>query len=53
MNLLERDSAEKVQAEAAKALGKFVMLVELEKLRPSYTYKIEHGLLNVMIEVDL
>jgi len=47
MNLLERDSSEKVQAEAAKALGKFVMLVELKKLRASYKYEIEHILLNV------
>jgi HEAT repeat protein len=33
MNLLERDSSEKVQIEAAKALGNFVILVELKRLR--------------------
>ena len=47
INLLEQDSSEKVQAAAATALGKFVMLVELEKLRSSYKFKIEHVLLSV------
>lgn len=47
INLLEQDESEKVQAAAATALGKFVMLVELEKLRPSYKAKIEHVLLGV------
>jgi len=47
INLLEQDSSEKVQAAAAAALGRFVMLVELEKLRSSYKFKIEHVLLNV------
>ena len=52
INLLERDSSEKVQAAAATALGKFVMLVELEKLRSSYKFKIEHILLNVANDVS-
>jgi len=47
INLLEQDSSEKVQAAAAAALGKFVMLVELKKLRSSYKFKIEHVLLSV------
>jgi HEAT repeat protein len=47
INLLEQDSSEKVRAMAATALGKFVMLVELEKLRSSYKFKIEHALLDV------
>jgi HEAT repeat protein len=47
INLLEQDSSEKVQAVAATALGKFVMLVELEKLRSCYKFKIEHVLLSV------
>ena len=47
INLLEQDSFEKVQAAAAAALGKFVMLVELKKLRSSYKFKIEHVLLSV------
>lgn len=46
INLLEQDSSEKVRAVAATALGKFVMLVELEKLRSSYKFKIERVLLN-------
>jgi hypothetical protein len=47
INLLEQDSSEKVQAVAATVLGKFVMLVELEKLRSNYKFKIEHVLLSV------
>ena len=47
INLLEQDSSEKVQAVAATALGKFVMLVELKKLRSCYKFKIEHVLLSV------
>lgn len=47
INLLEQDRSEKVQAVAATALGKFVMLVELEKLRSCYKFKIEHALLGV------
>jgi HEAT repeat protein len=47
INLLEQDSSEKVQAAAATALGKFVMLVELKKLRSSYKSKIEHVLLSI------
>ncbi len=47
INLLGQDSSEKVQAAAATALGKFVMLVELKKLRSCYKFKIEHVLLNV------
>jgi len=45
--LVEQDSSEKVQAAAATALGKFVMLAELEKLRSCYKSKIEHVLLSV------
>lgn len=48
INLLRQDSSEKVQAAAATALGKFVMLVELNKLRSSYKSKIEHVLLSVI-----
>jgi len=47
INLLEQDSSEKVQAVAATALGKFVMLVELKKLRSCYKFEIEHVLLSV------
>jgi len=48
IELLEHDSSEKVQAAAATALGKFVMLVELEKLRSSYKSKIERVLLRII-----
>ena len=36
INLLEQDSSEEVQAAAATALGKFVMLAEHDKLRSAY-----------------
>lgn len=47
INLLEQDKSEKVQSAAATALGKFVMLVELKKLRSCYKFRIEHVLLSV------
>jgi HEAT repeat protein len=48
INLLEQDSSEKVQAAAATALGKFAMLAELEKLRPSHKSKLCQALLAVI-----
>ena len=45
INLLEQDSAEKVQAAAATALGKFALLAELRKLRPSHKSRISQALL--------
>jgi HEAT repeat protein len=48
INLLEQDSSEKVQAAAATALGKFAMLAELEKLRPSHKSKLCQALLTVI-----
>jgi len=48
INLLEQDSSEKVQAAAATALGKFAMLAELEKLRPSRKSKLCQALLAVI-----
>jgi len=47
INLLEQDSSEKVQAAAAIALGKFVMLAEFEKLRSCHKSKIERVLLSI------
>ena len=47
-SLLEQDASKKVQAAAATALGKFVMLAELEKLRSSYKPRIESVLLSVL-----
>jgi HEAT repeat protein len=46
--LLEQDSSEKVQATAAIALGKFAMLAELKKLRPSHKFKVCQALLTVI-----
>jgi len=46
--LLEQDSSEKVQATAAIALGKFVMLAELKKLRPSRKSKVYQALLTII-----
>jgi HEAT repeat protein len=48
INLLEQDSSEKVQATAAAALGKFALLAELRKLRPSHKSKISQALLAVI-----
>jgi HEAT repeat protein len=45
INLLEQDSSEKVQAAAATALGKFVMLAEHKKLRSSRVSKACQALL--------
>lgn len=48
INLLEQDSSEKVQAAAATALGKFIMLAEHKKLRPSHVAKVCPALLAVI-----
>ena len=48
IELLEQDSSEKVQATAATALGKFAMLAELKKLRPSHKSKVCQALLTVI-----
>jgi len=48
VHLLEQDSSEKVQSAAAVALGKFVILAELEKLRACYKPKIEDVLLSII-----
>lgn len=45
INLLEQDSSDKVQAAAATALGKFVMLAEHKKLRTSRVSKACQALL--------
>jgi HEAT repeat protein len=45
LNLLVHDSSEKVQAAAANALGRFVMLAEHQKLLSSYSSKIYQALL--------
>jgi HEAT repeat protein len=48
INLLEQHSSEKVQATAANALGKFALLAELRKLRPSHKSKISQALLTAI-----
>jgi len=48
IKLLEQDSSEKVQAVAATALGKFALLAELRKLRPSHKSKISQALLTII-----
>jgi len=48
INLLEQDSSEKVQAVAATALGKFVMLAEHKKLRSCHGAKACQSLLTVI-----
>ena len=48
VNLLERDSSERVQETAAEALGKFAMLAEHKKLRPEYATAIQDVLLGAI-----
>jgi len=45
IKILENDISEEVQAAAAVALGKFVLLAEHNKLRSSYAEKIQKALL--------
>ena len=52
VNLLEQDSSEKVQVVAAMALGRFAMLAELEKLRPSYISRVKQALFAVLADED-
>jgi len=48
VDLLNKDSSEKVQAVAAAALGKFAMLAELQKLRSCYATRVCQALLGVI-----
>jgi len=48
LNILEEDSSGKVQAAAAHALGRFVLLAEQRKLHSSYSPKIYQTLLNII-----
>jgi len=48
IDLLNKDSSEKVQTAAAAALGKFAMLAELKKLRSSHAVKVSQALLAVI-----
>ncbi len=46
VKLLEQDISEKVQAEAARALGKFALLAEHRKLRDEYKSRLQAVLLD-------
>ncbi len=48
INLLGQDSSEKVQAAAATALGKFIMLAEHKKLRSCHVSKVCQALLTAI-----
>ncbi len=48
INLLEQNSSEKVQAAAATALGKFVILAEHKKLGSCHVFRIQEVLLTVI-----
>ena len=48
IELLNKDSSEKVQSAAAAALGKFAMLAELKKLRSSHADRVCEALLAVI-----
>ncbi|MBL7164915.1 MAG: HEAT repeat domain-containing protein [Dehalococcoidales bacterium] len=47
IGLLEEDPSEAVQAEAARALGRFVLLVENGTITSEYASRIAHTLLNI------
>jgi HEAT repeat protein len=48
IELLEKDGSEEVQAAAARALGKFALMAELEKLRANHKDRISRSLLAVI-----
>ena len=48
VDMLNKDSSERIRAAAATALGKFAMLAELKKLRSCYADKVCQGLLTVI-----
>lgn len=50
VRLLKEDSSEKVQSAAAAALGRFAMMAELRKLRPSYAATVTEALLSVLAD---
>ena len=52
VKLLAPENAEKVQAAAATALGKFAMLAELDKLRPKHKTSVCHALLSVIEDAN-
>jgi len=48
VKLLDQDNSEKVQASAARALGKFAFLAEHEKLRPENRDRVQGALLRAL-----
>ncbi|MBM2825552.1 MAG: hypothetical protein HW402_1216 [Dehalococcoidales bacterium] len=52
ISLLEQDASEKVQAAAAKALGKFTMLAEHNKLRSCHVSRLGESLLAVISDTN-
>ena len=50
INLLGKDTSEKVQSTAATALGKFAMLAELGKLRSCHATKVSQVLLSTIAD---
>lgn len=52
VHMLQQDGAEPVRAAAASALGTFVLLAELQKLRPADAERVEAALLSVIRSPD-
>lgn len=52
LSVLHQDAEEGVRAAAAMALGRFTLLAELKKLRPSYAERLETALLEVLDHGD-
>ena len=48
IDLLDKDPAEKVQAAAALALGRFALMAEISSIAPRYGVQVGHVLLNVV-----
>lgn len=51
INLMQNDSSDNVQASAAAALGKFVLLVECEEIRQSYKTTLNQALLPIIDDI--
>jgi HEAT repeat protein len=51
INLMQNDTSDSVQASAAAALGKFVLLVECEEIRQSYKTTLSQALLTIIDDI--
>jgi len=52
VKMMKDDSSEKVRSSAATALGRFTMMAVEQKLRPEYTLKIYHSMINALNDIN-